>query len=92
MGMKVSKPRHSIEISMVVTKLFAELVKLKKKFEREMDDEGVKEEDRIKVYYQLFGGEIADFEFIEDDSFDLKEYTKPVEQIFEKLYEGIEEH
>ena len=77
---------------MAVTKFFAELVKLKKKFEIEMDEEGINEEDRIKVYYQLFGGEVADFEYVEDDNFDLEEYVKPIEKKIEEIYKGIEEN
>ncbi len=92
LDLKVSKPKHVIEISKVMTDFFANLVKLKQKFEKEMDEEGLKEEDRIKVYYHLFGGEITDFEFEKDDSFDLKEYIKPVEKTIRKLYEGIEEN
>ncbi len=92
LDLKVSKPKHSVEIGIVMTEFFANLVKLKQKFEKEMDEEGIKEEDRIKVYYHLFGGELADFEFEKDDSFDLKEYVKPIEKTIIKLYEGIEEN
>jgi len=92
LDLKVSKPRHSVEIGVVMSEFFAKLVKLKRKFEKEMDEEGVIEEERIKVYYHLFGGEISDFEFVKDDNFDLKEYVKSVEKTIEKLYEGIEEH
>jgi DNA-binding MarR family transcriptional regulator len=91
LDMRVSKPRHSIEISMVLTRFFAELVKLNKKIKKEMDEEGVPEDDRIKVYYQLFGGEVADFEFVKDDSFDLQKYIEPVKKIVKTLYEGIDE-
>ena len=92
LNIEVSKPRHSIEISIVMTKFLAELVKLKKKIEKEMVEEGVKEEDKIKLHYQIFGGELADFEFIEDKEFDLKEYVKTIEQTVSKIYEGIEEN
>ncbi|MHA1200267.1 MAG: winged helix-turn-helix domain-containing protein [Candidatus Heimdallarchaeaceae archaeon] len=92
LDLKVSKPRHSVEIGVVMSEFFAKLVKLKRKFEKEMDEEGVIEEERIKVYYHLFGGEMSDFEFVKDDNFDLKEYVKSVEKTIEKLYEGIEEH
>ena len=89
--MKVSKPKHTIEISNVLTKCFAELVRLNRKFAEEMDEEGIEEEDRIKVYYQIFGGEVADFEFVKDDDFNLKEYIKPIEKTIKQLYEGIDE-
>lgn len=92
LDLKVSKPKHSVEIGIVMTEFFANLVKLKQKFEKEMDEEGIKEEDRIKAYYHLSGGELADFEFEKDDSFDLKEYVKPIEKTIRKLYEGIEEN
>lgn len=77
---------------MMMSEFFANLVKLKQKFKKEMDEEGIKEEDRIKVYYHLFGGEMAYFEFEKDDSFDLNEYVKPIEKTIKKLYEGIEEN
>ncbi len=92
LDLKVSKTRHSFEIAMMMSEFFANLVKLKQMSEKEMDEEGIKEEDRIKVYYHLFGGEMADFEFEKDDSFDLKEYVKPIEKTIRKLYEGIEEN
>ena len=51
----------------------------------------ISEDERIRVYYQFFGGEVEDFEFEKDAKFDIYEYVKPVEQIIKKLYEGIEE-
>ncbi len=92
LDMQVSKPKHGVEIGVVVAEFFAKLVKLKQKFEKEMDEEGIKEEDRIKIYYHLFGGEITDFEFEKDDTFDLKEYVKPIEKTIREIYEGIEEN
>ena len=89
--LKVGKPRHSIEIANVISEFFARLVQLNQKFKQEMDEEGIKEEDRIKAYYHLFGGELADFEFEYDEDFDLNEYIKHVHDTVKKLYEGIEE-
>ena len=92
LDIEVSRPRHSIEIGMVISNFFAQLVKLKNKIRKEMDEEGIPEEERIRIYYQFFGGEVEDFEFEKDKTFDLQDYVKPVKEIIEKLYHGIEEN
>ena len=90
--LKVSKTKHSLEIAQATSEFFAKLVKLNQKFKKEMDEEEVKEEDRIQAYYYLFGGELMDFKFEKDDNFNLNEYIKPIEKKIQKVYEGIEEN
>jgi len=90
MDMKVSKPRHMMEIGIASVEFFAKLTKLKRKFDEEMDSEGVKEEDRIDAYFYLFGGEVSEFEFEKDEKFDYDEFVKPVTKKLKKIYEGIE--
>ena len=80
-----------MEIGVASVEFFAKLAKLKRKFEEEMDSEGVKEEDRIDAYFYLFGGEVSEFEFEEDEKFDLDEFVKPVINKLKKIYEGIED-
>ena len=90
--LKVSKLRHALELGTVVNNFFAQLVKAKQKIEKEMDKDKIPEEDRIRVHYQLFGGEVEDFEFLDDKNFDVKEYLQPAEALIRKIYEGIEEN
>ncbi|MHA2358005.1 MAG: hypothetical protein ACXABK_04470, partial [Candidatus Heimdallarchaeaceae archaeon] len=91
MDMKISKPRHMMEIGKASIEFFAKLAKLKRTFEEEMDSEGVKEEDKIDAYFYLFGGEVSEFEYEEDDEFSYEDFVKPVEEKLKKIYEGIEE-
>ncbi|MBY9002082.1 MAG: hypothetical protein KGD64_14275 [Candidatus Heimdallarchaeota archaeon] len=90
MDLKVFKPRHMIDVALITSEFFANLAKLKRKINAEMKKENINEEELIDVIYYLFGGEISEFEFEEDDSWDYKEYTKDAVEKLQKIYEGIE--
>ena len=91
MDLKIFKPEQTIEIAAVTSEFFAKIAKLKKKFEAEIRKEKVSEEQQIDVIYYLFGGEISEFEFVEDSAWDYKKYTADMVEKLQEIYEGIEE-
>jgi len=63
LNLKISSVRHVILISKTVNDFFAKLIDLRKQFNKEMDDLGVQDEDRITSFIQLFSGELGEFPF-----------------------------
>jgi DNA-binding MarR family transcriptional regulator len=90
-SMKISDPKHIIEINQIASEFFAKLAKLRTKLKEDMDEKNVKEEDRIDVIYYLFGGEVKSFEFEKDENFDYNEHISPIKEKIDKIYEDIEE-
>ena len=62
--LKVSKSRHLFEVMKIMTEFSVNFEKLAEKIKKEMDEEGITEENRIPLRYHIVGGEIAEFEFI----------------------------
>jgi hypothetical protein len=62
--LNVSKSRHLFEVMKIFTEFSVVFETLAKKIKKEMDDEGISEEERIPLRYHIVGGEIAEFEFI----------------------------
>ncbi len=89
--LKIFKPEHMIDIAIVTSEFFAKIAKLKRKFETEMKKKKIAEEQQIDVIYYLFGGEISEFEFEEDSTWNYQEYTADIVEKLQKIYEGIEE-
>jgi hypothetical protein len=61
--MKISSPKQLFEILKTISEMFGNLSRLQEKFDKQMDDENISEEDRIAVHYHVVGGEIAEFKF-----------------------------
>ena len=63
--MKISSPKQLFEILKTISEMFGNLARLKEKFEKQMDEKNIPDEERIDVHYHMVGGEIAEFKFTE---------------------------
>ena len=90
-SMKISDPKHLIEINQIAAEFFAKLAKFRIKVKEEMDEKNIREEDRIDIIYYLFGGEVKSFEFEKDEDFDYNEHISQIKDKLDKIYEDIEE-
>jgi DNA-binding transcriptional ArsR family regulator len=63
LDMKISKPRHLIQIFSLFTETAAKFARLKEEIGKDMDKEKTPEDQRIDIHYHVVGGEIAEFEF-----------------------------
>lgn len=61
--MKIASPRHLFEILKTLSEMFGKLSRLEEKFENEMNEQKIPEDERIAVHYHMVGGEIAEFKF-----------------------------
>lgn len=61
--MKISSPRHLFEILKTISEMYGKLSRLKEKFENQMNEHNIPEDERIAVHYHVVGGEIAEFKF-----------------------------
>jgi len=61
--MKITSPRHLFEILKTISEMFGKLSRLEEKFETQMNEQKIPEDERIAVHYHMVGGEIAEFKF-----------------------------
>ncbi len=61
--LKVSKSRHLFEVMRIMTEFSVSFEKLSEKIKKEMDEDGIPEDERIPLRYHIVGGEIAEFQF-----------------------------